>query len=229
MNLPDPHRRLLADVVTAGAPYGLVLAGGYALQAHGIVRRAHRNLDFASESGVGMEEIARGLAGALEVRGRRVEVRGVGSFAAQLVVGDPPSGETVELALHKEALWEPPELTEYGPSLSLEDAVGTKVRALYDRGAAVDLVDARAAAGRFSLPELEELGRRHAYDVFDLPTLQARLTGTDFYPDGDFIRYGLTRQDVSDLRAWAQHWSDDIGERLLEDGADPDQESEESE
>ncbi|MEW2129107.1 nucleotidyl transferase AbiEii/AbiGii toxin family protein [Streptomyces sp. NPDC005435] len=226
MNLPEPHRRLLADVVTAGAPYGLVLAGGYALQAYGVVRRGHGNLDFATESGTGMEEIARGLAGALEVRGRGARVRDVGSFTAQLTVTDPPSGDDVELALHKEALWEPPELTEYGPALSLEDAVGTKIRALYDRGAAVDLVDARAAAERFSLPELEELGRRHAYDAFDLPTLQARLTGTDFYPDGDFTRYGLGRQDVSGLRAWAQHWSDDIGERLLEDGADPDQESE---
>ncbi|MET8814424.1 hypothetical protein ABZW47_20715 [Streptomyces sp. NPDC004549] len=223
MNLPEPHRHLLADVVGAGMPYALVLAGGYALQAHGVVSRAHRNLDFATESAVGLETIARELAGALEARGRGVRGGGVSAFSAQLTVSDPPTGEEIALALHKEALWQPAALTEYGPALSLEDAVGTKVRALYDRGAAVDLVDARAAAERFSLPELEELGRRHAYDVFDLPTLQDRLTGTDFYPDGDFTRYGLPRDEVSALRSWAQHWSDDIGERLLEDGADPDQ------
>ncbi|WP_018547739.1 hypothetical protein [Streptomyces sp. LaPpAH-108] len=223
MSLPASHRRLLADVVTAGVPYALVLAGGYALQAHGVVTRAHGNLDFATESGTGLEAIARELAGVLEARGRVVRSGAVGALTAELTVTDPPTGEEVGLALHKEALWGPAELTGYGPALSLADAVGTKIRALYDRGAAVDLIDARAAAERFSLPELEELGRRHAYDAFDLPTLQSRLTGTDFYADGEFLRYGLPRHEVAPLRAWAQHWSDDIGERLLEDGADPDQ------
>ncbi|WP_330458900.1 nucleotidyl transferase AbiEii/AbiGii toxin family protein [Streptomyces sp. NBC_00820] len=227
MNLPEPHRRLLADVVTAGSPYVLVLAGGYALQAHGLLRRPHADLDFATESPEPMDRIAGALGAALEARGRQVRVESVSTLTAQLTVTDPPTGETCALALHKEAFWQPPELTDLGPALSLEDAVGTKIRALYDRGAAVDLIDAQAAAARFPLPGLEELGRRHAYDTFDLPTLQSRLTGTDFYSDGDFMRYGLTEPQVAEVRAWAQHWSDDIAERLMEDGASPDEESEE--
>lgn len=150
----------------------------------------------------------------------------VGALSGQLVVGDPQSGEDVDLTLHKEAFWQPPELTAYGPALSRADAVGTKIRALYDRGAAVDLIDARAAAEHYTLPELEELGRRHAYDSFDLTTLQSRLTGTDFFSDVEFLRHGLSREDVGPLRAWAQRWSDDIAERLLEDGTDPDQDEE---
>ncbi|MFF7967345.1 hypothetical protein ACFZC3_18600 [Streptomyces sp. NPDC007903] len=226
MEASGVHRRLLADVVSAGSPYGLVLAGGYALEAHGVVGRGHANLDFATESGEAMETIARGLGAALEARGRAVRTGAVGVLSAQLVVGDPQTGEDVDLALHKEAFWQPPELTAYGPALSLADAVGTKVRALYDRGAAVDLIDARAAAEHYSLPELEELGRRHAYDAFDLPTLQSRLTGTDFYSDFEFLRHGLPREEVGPLRTWAQHWSDDIAERLLEDGASPDDDEE---
>ncbi|WP_030805756.1 nucleotidyl transferase AbiEii/AbiGii toxin family protein [Streptomyces sp. NRRL F-2799] len=226
MSISELHQRLLADVVSAGSPYGLVLAGGYALEGHGLVRRGHGNLDFATESGEAMEGIARGLAGGLEARGRGVRIGAVGVLSGQLVVGDPQSGEDVDLALHKEAFWQPPELTAYGPALSLADAVGTKIRALYDRGAAVDLIDARAAAEHYSLPELEELGRRHAYDAFDLPTLQSRLTGTDFYSDFEFLRYGLPREEVGPLRTWAQHWSDDIAERLLEDGASPDEDEE---
>ncbi|ARP71096.1 hypothetical protein LK07_16390 [Streptomyces pluripotens] len=226
MNIPEPHRRLLADVVTAGSPYGLVLAGGYALQAHGLLRRPHTDLDFATESAEAMDRIAGAVGSTLEARGRQVRTGPVNVLTVRLTVTDPPSGETCALALHKEAFWQPPELTEYGPALSLEDAVGTKIRALYDRGAAVDLIDARAAASRFSLPDLEELGRRHAHDPFDLPTLQSRLTGTDFYADADFLRYGLTEPQVTALRAWAQHWSDDIAERLLEDGASPDTQGE---
>ncbi|MFC9154224.1 nucleotidyl transferase AbiEii/AbiGii toxin family protein [Streptomyces bauhiniae] len=227
MSIFESHQRLLADVVSAGSPYGLVLAGGYALEAHGVVGRVHGDLDFATESGEVMERITRGLGAALEARGRPVRVAEVGVLSGQLVVGDPQSGEDVGLALHKEAFWQPPELTPYGPTLSRADAVGTKIRALYDRGAAVDLIDARAAAAHYSLPELEELGRRHAYDAFDLPTLQSRLTGTDFYSDFEFRRYGLPREEVGTLRAWAQHWSDDIAERLLEDGASPDEEQDE--
>ncbi|MFI5684439.1 nucleotidyl transferase AbiEii/AbiGii toxin family protein [Streptomyces sp. NPDC051636] len=224
MNLSESHRRLLTDVVSVGSPYVLVLAGGYALQAHGLLQRPHANVDFATESSEAMERIAEAVGSALEARGRQVRA-GVGTaLTAQLTVTDPPTGEPCALALHKEAFWQPPQLTDYGPALSLEDAVGTKIRALYDRGAAVDLIDARAAADRFSLPRLEELGRRHAHDPFDLPTLQSRLTGTDFYADQEFLRYGLDEPQISALRAWAQHWSDDIAERLLEDGASPDEE-----
>ncbi|RZU30106.1 nucleotidyltransferase AbiEii toxin of type IV toxin-antitoxin system [Streptomyces sp. BK022] len=229
MSIPEPHQRLLGDVVSAGSPYGLVLAGGHALEAHGLLRRKHGDLDFATESAEAMEGIADGLAAALEARGRGVRVEAVTARTAQLRVVDPPTGASVPLALHKEAFWQPPELTAYGPALSLADSIGTKIRALYDRGAAVDLIDARAAAERHSLPELEALGRRHAYDAFDLPTLQSRLTGTDFYSDLEFLRFGLPRHEVGPLRAWAQHWSDDIAERLLEDGASPDYGTEEPE
>ncbi|MER5912375.1 hypothetical protein ABT124_18255 [Streptomyces sp. NPDC001982] len=226
MNLPEPQWRLLTDVASVGSPYVLVLAGGCALQAHGLLQRPHANLDFATESPEPTDTIARAVGTALEARGRQVHTGPVTALTAQLTVTDPPTGEPCALALHKEAFWQPPELTEYGPTLSLEDAVGTKIRALYDRGAAVDLIDAQAAATRFSLPDLEELGRRHAHDPFDLPTLQSRLTGTDFYSAVDFLKYGLDDAAIGILRAWAQHWSDDIAERLLEDGASPDTEDE---
>ncbi|POX56787.1 hypothetical protein C3489_03080 [Streptomyces sp. Ru71] len=222
MNLSAPHQRLLGDTVTAGSPHGLVLAGGYALEAHGLLTRPHANVDVATQSGEPMERIAEDIRTALEARGRQVRTASVTPLSAQLTVTDPPTGEECALALHKEAFWHPPVLTEAGPTLSLEDAVGTKIRALYDRGGAVDLIDARAAAARFGFPDLEELGRRHAHDPFDLPTLQSRLTGTDWYPDGAFTAYGLPAQEITALRAWAQHWSDDIAERLLEDGASPD-------
>ncbi|MBL1083156.1 hypothetical protein JK359_14365 [Streptomyces actinomycinicus] len=224
MDIPEPHRRLLADVVPAGGPHRLVLAGGYALQAHGLLRRPHADLDLATESPAAMADIAAAVGAALEARGRQVRAGAVTARTAQLTVTDPPTGDPCALTLHREAFWQSPDLTEYGPALSLEDAVGTKIRALYDRGAAVDLIDAQACAARFALPALEELGRRHAHDLFDLPTLQSRLTGTDFYSDRDFLRYGLDEGGVAALRAWAQHWSDDIAERLLEDGASPDEE-----
>ncbi|MEU6573254.1 hypothetical protein [Streptomyces sp. NPDC046805] len=219
MNLPEPHRRLLTDVLAAAAP--LSLAGGYALQAHGLLERPHANVDFATESAEPMPHLAAALRDALISRGREVTLRDADPLSAHLSVTDPESGTASLLGLHKETLWSPPVLTPYGPTLCLEDAVGTKIRALYDRGLPVDLIDARAASSRFTHQDLEELGRRHARDDFDLPTLQTRLEGTDTYADAAFTTYGLTNEETTALRAWAQTWSTDIAERLLEEGTSP--------
>ncbi|MCX4763530.1 hypothetical protein OG562_21705 [Streptomyces sp. NBC_01275] len=224
MDLLRPHLRLLAEVFGVTAPaVSLSLAGGYALQAHGLLRRPHANVDLATESAEPMRTIAGTLSAGLTSRGREVSVRDTDPLSAHLTVEDPETQVGLQLALHKETLWSPPALTPYGPALSLQDAVGTKIRALYDRGLAVDLIDARAASARFTHPDLEELARRHARDDFDLPTLQTRLTGTDHYPDTAFTAYGLAADDITDLRAWAQSWSTDIAERLLEEGASPDE------
>ncbi|MER5434680.1 hypothetical protein [Streptomyces sp. NPDC002588] len=217
MSLPESHRRLLADVLgpPAGAPFAL--AGGYALEAHGLLERPHANIDLATESGEPTRRLAWALGAALTGLGHEVGIEDTTPLTAHLTVGG------VALTLHKEVFSAPPVPTAYGPALSLQDAVGTKMRALYGRGLAVDLIDARAAAARFSFPELEELARRHLRDDdFDLPALQDRLTGTDHYPDTAFTAHGLTEAGITGLRAWAQSWSTDIAERLLEDGASPD-------
>ncbi|MFF4398285.1 hypothetical protein [Streptomyces sp. NPDC001480] len=231
MNLPhlpppgaDAHLRLLADVFAVDTAAPVSLAGGYALQAHGLLDRPHANVDLATESTEPMDRIARALGDALTGRGREVTLRDADPLSAHLSVTDPQTGGPVtELALHKETFWSPPVPTPYGPALCLEDAVGTKIRALYDRGLAVDLIDARAASARFTHPELEELARRHARDEFDLPTLQSRLEGMDYYADSAFTAYGLGEDEVTGLRAWALAWSTDIAERLLEEGASPDE------
>jgi hypothetical protein len=227
LNLPESHLSLLSDVLSIGAPAPLALAGGYALQAHGLLERPHANLDFATESPEPMPRIAAALGEALSARGRVATVQDTDPLSAHLTVTGPEPDTApvpaVHLAVHKETFWSPAVVTPYGPTLALEDAVGTKIRALYDRGLAVDLIDARAASSRFTRPDLEELARRHARDEFDLPTLQARLTGTDWYPDTAFTRYGLTEPEITTLRAWAQAWSTDIAERLLEEGESPDE------
>ncbi|MFI1925553.1 MULTISPECIES: hypothetical protein [unclassified Streptomyces] len=225
MDLLEPHLRLLAevfDVAAAGAPWAL--AGGYALQAHELLQRPHANVDLATESAEQMPLLAEALGAALTSGGGYgATVRDTDPLSAHLAVLDRATDTVLRLALHKETFWSPPVPTPYGPALALPDAVGTKVRALYDRGLAVDLIDARAASARFTHPDLEELARRHARDDFDLPTLQTRLTGTDHYPDTAFTAYGLTEDQLTDLRAWAQSWSTDIAERLLEEGASPDE------
>ncbi|MFJ8863834.1 nucleotidyl transferase AbiEii/AbiGii toxin family protein [Streptomyces sp. NPDC102451] len=216
MNLTGLHRRLLADVLAVGGEYPLALTGGYAVQAHGLVDRLSQDLDVATENPERMDNIATAVRIGLEQRGWQVSALETDPLSARLIVTDPVSREECEVDILKEALWRPPVSTEHGLVLSLEDVVGTKVRALADRGLARDLIDVQSATGRWNPVELEELGRRHARESFDLSELQARLGGADWIDDTEFAAYGLDEEAIAGLRQWAQTWADDIGERLHE-------------
>lgn len=214
MNLTDFHRRLLADVLAVGDAYPLALTGGYAVQAHGLVDRLSQDLDVATENPDRMEDIAAAVRTGLEGRGWSVRSLEADPLSARLIVTDSSSGEECEVDILKEAFWRPPVTTEFGLALSLDDVVGTKVRALADRGLARDLIDVRAAADRWSRTELETLGHRHARDAFDLSELQARLGGADWIDDSEFAAYGLNDDEIDELRRWALSWADDIAVRL---------------
>ncbi|MFI8088457.1 nucleotidyl transferase AbiEii/AbiGii toxin family protein [Streptomyces sp. NPDC086080] len=211
------HERLVGDLLAAGTPYGLVLAGGDAVRAHGLVdARVSRGVDLATEHPAAMAEIAGAVRAGLERRGWAVRSQEADPLAARLAVGEPASGTECRVDLRKEVLWRPAVETRAGPALSLEDLIGTAVRALADRGLPRDLVDVHAAADRWSHPELEELGRRHAPDTFDLTELQSRLAGTEWLDDAGFRAHGLDTPAIEALRRWAQAWADDIAERLVE-------------
>jgi Nucleotidyl transferase AbiEii toxin, Type IV TA system len=216
VRLTDLHRRLLSDLLAVGDAYPLVLTGGHAVQAHNLVDRLSHDLDVATENPEPMENIAGTVRAGLEGRGWRVQSLEIDPLAARLIVTDPGSGGECEVDILKETIWCPPVRTDHGLVLSLEDVVGTKVRALADRGLARDLIDVRAAADHWTPVELEALGRRHARDTFDLSELQARLEGAEWIDDLEFAAYGLGEHRILELRQWAQTWADDIAERLLE-------------
>ncbi|MPY59824.1 nucleotidyl transferase AbiEii/AbiGii toxin family protein [Streptomyces spongiae] len=212
--------RLLTEVLTIGAPYDLAVAGDYAALAHGLVAGTVRgSLEVATESPDPMATIAATVQAGMEERGRHARTVQTTPLATRLHLTDPATDDDHTLDILKETLWRPTVETALGPTLSLEDVVGTKVRALTDRGLARDLVAVHAAADRWSLAELEELGRRHALDAFDLTDLQSRLEGIEWVADREFSGSGLDEQAIMALRQWAQSWADDIAERLLEEEA----------
>ncbi|MFI6892881.1 nucleotidyl transferase AbiEii/AbiGii toxin family protein [Streptomyces sp. NPDC050256] len=217
MNLPPLHEKLLADIIDLGSPYPLVLTGGYAVQAHGLVERFSRDLDVATENPAPMREIVASLTAGLTERGWQTTHVQTDPLSGRFLVTDPATGEECEVDVLKEAFWAPPAQTPYGPVLSLDDVIGTKVRALADRGTVRDLIDVQAAARHRSLADLESLGRRRAQDEFSLADLRDRLTGADWYEDEDYTAYGLTPRQVAELKTWAVEWATDLGERLHEE------------
>ncbi|MFI6009468.1 nucleotidyl transferase AbiEii/AbiGii toxin family protein [Streptomyces sp. NPDC051243] len=218
--IPLRHH-LLTDVLTLGAGYRLVLAGEYAVRAHGLLpaESVKGPLELATETPAPMDTIAAVVSHGLTERGWRVRLVETDPLAARLLVsGGAATGEhTVDLL--KETLWHPPVMTDLGPALSLEDLIGTRVRALTDRGTARDLTDVYAAAAHWSFPDLEEQGRRHAWDELELADLQSRLEATELLDDREFSARGLAEGSVPELRRWVRAWADDIAERLLEEEA----------
>ncbi|GAA0660464.1 hypothetical protein GCM10010193_09280 [Kitasatospora atroaurantiaca] len=212
-----PHPRLLADLLAVGAPYALALGGGIAVQLHGLTDRPTRNVDVATDSATPIADIAAAVRTGLGRLGWQVRELETEPLSAVLLAADPDAGEECEIEILKETLWRPPVESEFGPVLAVEDVIGTKVRALADRGLARDLIDVHAAADRWSHAELEELGRRHAREEFDLTELQARLARADWIDDAEFAAAGLDPAATAALRAWAQSWVDDIAERLMEE------------
>ena len=214
MNLNDLHRRLLQDVLTIGNNFPFVITGGYAIQAHGIVDRFSRDIDVATNSLISMDQIAAHLVAGLVECGWQVRVIGIEPISARFMVTDPELGQDCEVDILKESFNWPPEDTPYGPVLALDDVIGTKVRALADRGYPRDLVDIHAASRLRSLGELESLGRRHAWDNFSLDNLVMRLNAVEWRADEEFSAYGLSEEDIADLRRWALAWSEEIARRL---------------
>ncbi|MFE9552817.1 nucleotidyl transferase AbiEii/AbiGii toxin family protein [Streptomyces sp. NPDC006692] len=214
MNLNDLHRRLLADVLAIGSPYPLVITGGYAVQAHGLVERLSRDLDVATENPAPIAEIVRTVGDGLARRGWGIRQIETGALSGRLVATDVPTGEECEVDILKEAFWAPPLVTEHGPVLSLDDVIGTKVRALADRGAVRDLIDVHAASRHRTTADLETLGRRHARFQFSLQELRDRLAGAEWWDDEDFFEYGLSPEELTCLRVWANAWVGDLDARL---------------
>jgi hypothetical protein len=214
MNLNDLHRRLLRDVLEIGNALPFVITGGYAVQAHGLVDRLSQDIDVATNSFQSMEEIASVLVKGLIAHGWQVHVIGIEPVSARFMITDPELGEQCEVDILREAFNQPPDTTPWGPVLALDDVIGTKMRALANRGYPRDLIDIRAASRLRSLAELESLARSHAWDEFSLEELAIRLDRAQWYEDEVFASYGRTLEEITDIRHWAQSWADDIRRRL---------------
>jgi predicted nucleotidyltransferase component of viral defense system len=180
--MEDLHRRLLQIGFDAGPELGLVLAGGYALTAHDLLDRPSRDIDFATATSTPLPEVAERLANAYRAASYKADIVEATPRMARMVVRR--DSLTCEVDLLKEAIGPPAQLV-IGPVLSLDDAIGLKVRALHDRAAHRDFIDVKAANARLSWAEMERLGARHT-SGFSLDELAERLGSVEERDDRGF-------------------------------------------
>jgi hypothetical protein len=221
--LDGDHGRLLQAVLPVCAEYGLALAGGYAIKAHGLVDRPSDDIDLATAANAPVAEIMTALAGAYRDCGYEVQVLDIDARKGHLLV-TLPLGGTYRVDVLKEPLNHPFAMMESGPVIGLADAVALKMSALHDRVMPRDLLDVHGASAHFSGPELISLCRAAMDEEFSLETLRDQLNFGANYPDSSFERYGCTPEKIGEVRAWALRWAMEIGLDIAEaePWADPD-------
>lgn len=178
----------------------------------------------ATDAAEAMAEITGVVAAGLENKGWVIHVVEVAPRMARLLATDAATGEACELDILKEIFHRPPAQTAAGPTLSRDDAVGLKVRALHDRGFPRDVIDVFSARELYTIGELERLGAQHD-EEFDPAELHARLEAVDFTSDQEYTAYGLSPGRITELRVWVRDWQDDLGLRLAEPYAETDDEA----
>ena len=201
------HERLVTIGLAAAERYGFALAGGYAVQAAGLLERPSEDVDLFTawdRRGEFNDAVADAVdlyraAGLVVTIDRRFDT------FARLRVSDGDHTATVELGVDWRAN-QPVQMT-IGPVLHPDDAVANKMGAIYGRTQARDFIDVDAAirSGRYEWESLLRLAER-ADRGFDRRMFAEALGAVQMLPSRDFARYGVTGRDLDDLRARFAAW-----------------------
>lgn len=207
------HHRLASVALSAAARYGFCLAGGYAVQAHGFIRRRSNDVDlFATvEASTDFPAAQAAVVAALRDDGLQVTIELEAPSFARLTVTDPDSGSvsTVELGMDWRA--HPPVQSEVGPVLHPVDAVANKLCALYSRAEVRDYIDVYGVLrdGRFTSEELMQMAIDH--DPGFEPALFAQaLRAVRRFPSSAFVPYRLSSAQVDELCMRLLAWADEL-------------------
>lgn len=208
------HERLARVGLTAVARYGFALAGGYAVQAHGILERPSEDVDLfatlAAEPAF-TDAVADAVAA---YRGDGLDVKVIVENAgfARLEVADPGSGRTSKVELGLDWRQFPPTVMEIGPVLARDDAVANKVSAVYSRGQARDYIDVDAAlrSGLYTSEQLLGLAVDHD-PHFAVRHFAEALRAIRRLPLAEFTAYGLTPDEAHGVIGRIAEWADQLG------------------
>lgn len=210
------HERLARVALVRAAAYGFCLAGGYAVQAHGLLERPSEDVDlFTTMDAEGQfPEAVASVVEAYTNDGLAVSTLVVTPGFARLSVTDPVSGVTSKVELGIDWRAHPPTALAIGPVLHADDAVANKVCALYSRAQARDYIDVDAALNSdcYGGDDLLRLASDHD-PGFDAATFADALRAVRRLPVAEFTAYGLSDTDVAVLVERFMRWAQSINPR----------------
>jgi hypothetical protein len=210
------HQGLLRIGLDAGERYGFALAGGYAVQAAGFLKRPTEDIDLftAWERRGDFETGAQAIVDAYVAAGLSVEAERRHDTFTRLTVSDGVLTAKVELGVDSRA--NEPVRISIGPVLHPDDAVANKMHALYERAHACDFIDIDAVvrSGRYDRSTLLRLAERSDI-TFDRSVFADALAQAESLDAADFAQYDLVGEDLDGLRhrfaLWRAELVDDAG------------------
>lgn len=204
------QRRVTQAALAALRGHPFALAGSGAIREHGFIRRLSHDVDLFSNDPTSFGAAVDALIDQLTRDGYAVEqFRRYESFAQLQVT--TVDGDAVDLDLAIDWRGSEPVTLQVGPVLAVEDAVGSKVGAVFTRLEARDFIDVDAirSSGRFTDEQLLEMASARD-DGFDRRTYAEQLRQVVRIRDGRFADYGMTGADLVALRARTTAWADTI-------------------
>ena len=209
-SVDDFYSDVARIALAVATKHGFVLGGGFAWLVNGLVQRPTEDVDLFTDTAGGVAAAAGEVSSALREAGYRV-VREEGDELFEgmdedlqefLVATDT---RALRLTLCRLDRSQKPVVMELGPVMHLDDLVATKVAALVNRREVRDYIDVAAALERYPLDVLLELGRTAdpALDPEDVADAGRYL---DRLHDARFALYGLTTQQIGELRQRLAQW-----------------------
>ena len=208
----DPLQTRMATVgLRALADDGFVLAGGYALRAHGFGDRDSDDIDLFTNilDSDRFASAVEQLVAAYRADDLWTEVARQAPVFARLVVTDEQA-TTAKADLGVDHRSFPPARMAVGPVLSEADAVGSKVGALCSRLEPRDMMDVQAIldSGRYERGTLLALADSREATPLDRLIFAAQLRAASRLPDSGFELYGASQDLITRIRRTAIDWSD---------------------
>jgi hypothetical protein len=207
------HERITKIALAAGARYGLALAGGYAVSAHGIGNRPSGDAGLFT-SWQHRDEfplLTASVISALETSGYKATIIMSAETFARLTATDTADGteEKVELSVDWRA--HDPVQLDIGPVLHADDAVANKVCALFRRALHRDFLDVDAAitSRRYTREQLLELAA-DADHGFDRLLFADALGALTQITGAAFAEYRAEPGMIVDMRHRFAQWRQEL-------------------
>lgn len=208
-------QRTLAKIALEALP-GFALAGSGAIREHGLIDRPTQDIDLFStfdsiENPEAFASAVRALRDTLLDAGYEVENRRTGQYFHSFVVSKDGFATQIDLALDYRI--HPPTLLTAGPVLSLDDAIASKLGALFSRGEARDYLDVdriRVASGK-SDEELLELAS-NVDTGFTCKGFVEALSRVSLIEPYEVKEYGYSEDDLAGVQVRLSSWADSLVE-----------------
>lgn len=210
----DPEHAQVARIgLSAIRDDGYALAGGQAYKEHGIGVRTPHDVDLFTDRQGDFGQAMDRLQSAYRDEGYQVGLLEQSGEHAKLSVSK--DGRSTEVDIGRDFRGRPPVETEVGPMLSVEDSVGSKVGAAYDRVEAKHFIDLEAAvqSGRYSRDDLLALGDERELSGIDREGFAYQLDQAARIPDAKYAEHGFSAEQTAALKEDLGNWAQQIRTR----------------